>query len=97
LQFNLVGWLLRIYIDALVKGNPIAVLFTAVMAVAISVGPFYNGLRERDPVAITMVCVFGGAILLALGIVVHDKRQQLLGKREKEQRARAFGQKVKAR
>lgn len=97
MHFNLLGWLLRIYVDALVKGNPIAVFFTAVMAVAISVGPFYSGLQERDPVAITMVCVFGGAILLALGIVVYDKRQQQVEKRRKAERAQALNQRVRSR
>jgi hypothetical protein len=65
------GFLIRLYVDALMKGNPLAVLVTVVGAVALSVGPFYEGLSKRDPAAIGIAgfIAFGIVALLALAIV----------------------------
>jgi hypothetical protein len=65
---------LRLYFDALFKGNPFVVAITAVGVLAVSIGPFYQGVSSRDPAAIgLMVLVFLG-ILLILTVAVIDRR-----------------------
>ncbi len=39
--------MLRIYVNALLKGNPFAIAVTLVGMVLLSVGPFYEGLSKR--------------------------------------------------
>ena len=71
LEVATVGFLLRLYINALLKGNPFVVLITVVGAVALSVGPFQEGLSRRDPAAIGIVAflILGVVALLTLAIV----------------------------
>jgi hypothetical protein len=66
--------LLRLYLDALVKGNPFAVALTVVGAVALSVGPFYEGVSRRDPVAIAMMAGVGVMFAIVLAVAVIDRK-----------------------
>jgi threonine/homoserine/homoserine lactone efflux protein len=66
--------ILRIYVDQLLKGNPIAVIFTIIWVVAVSVGPFYEGVSRRDPVAIGLMGLVGFLCFVFLVIVIIDKR-----------------------
>jgi hypothetical protein len=75
------GVLLRIYFNALMKGNPLAILFTIVWVVAISVGPFYQGVTSGDPVAIGMMIGVGVLMSLLLIVVVIDRKNNQPKKR----------------
>jgi hypothetical protein len=66
--------LLRLWINLLVKGNPFAIAVTAIAAVAISVGPFYQGLKSGDPAAIGLVALILGGIVLILVVAIIDKK-----------------------
>jgi hypothetical protein len=67
--------LLRLYINALVNGNPIAVAITVVGVVALSVGPFHEGISHRDPAAIALMVVVGLMFILLLAIAIIDRRR----------------------
>jgi hypothetical protein len=75
--------MLRIYLHYLMKGNPIAVGITIVGALAISVGPFYEGLAKRDPMAIGMVVMILLGILFLLAIAIIDRRNDPERKRQR--------------
>jgi len=64
-------WLLNLYIRALMKGNPFAVAIAIAGAVALGMGPFSDGIRRRDPVAITLMVLVVSliAILIVVGAV----------------------------
>jgi hypothetical protein len=68
------GLLLRLYVDALLKGNPLVVALTVVAAVAVSAGPFYKGLSSGDPAAIGIVALILAGILLLLTVAIIDRR-----------------------
>jgi len=65
-------WLLNLYIRALMKGNPFAVAIAIAGAVALGMGPFSDGIQNRDPVAITLMVLVVSliAILIVVGAVV---------------------------
>ncbi len=65
------GILFRLYINALLNGNPFVVVVTIIGAVALAMGPFQEGLSRRDPAAIGIVAfvILGTVVLLALAIV----------------------------
>ena len=69
----MMGLLLRLYINALMKGNPVVVALTMVGAVALSVGPFARGLAERDPAAIGMAAAVLAMIVVLLAVGVIDR------------------------
>jgi hypothetical protein len=66
--------LLRVYIDQLLKGNPIAVIFTIIWVSAVSVGPFYEGVSRRDPGALALMGLVGFLCVVFLVIVIVDKK-----------------------
>jgi predicted PurR-regulated permease PerM len=68
------GLLLRLYFDALMKANPFVVAITIVGVVAVSVGPFYEGLSRRDPAAIAIVAPIFLGILILLTVAIIDRR-----------------------
>jgi hypothetical protein len=68
------GILFRLYINALLRGNPFVVLITVIGGVAVSVGPFYEGLASRDPVAIGFAGFIFVGILIVLTVAVIDRR-----------------------
>jgi hypothetical protein len=65
---------LRLYVDALMKGNPLAVGVTVIGAVALSVGPFYEGLSSRDPAAIGIVVLILLGIFILLTLAIVDRK-----------------------
>jgi hypothetical protein len=65
---------LRVWINLLIKGNPFAIAVTAIGAVAISVGPFYEGLKSGDPAAIGLVALILVGITLLLVVAIIDKK-----------------------
>jgi hypothetical protein len=69
-----VGFLFRPYVNSLMKGNPITVALTVVAAVAVSVGPFYQGVSSGDRVAIAMMAGVGLMIVILLAFAVIDRR-----------------------
>jgi hypothetical protein len=73
--------MLRIYFDGLMKGNPFAILITLVWVVAISVGPFYQGVSSGDPVAIGMMIGVGVLMTILLLVVVIDRKNNQPKKR----------------
>jgi hypothetical protein len=79
------GVFLRVYFNALMKGNPFAILFTIVWVVAISVGPFYQGISSGDPVAIGMMIGVGVLMSLLLIVVVIDRKNNQPKKRPTSQ------------
>lgn len=68
------GVLLRLYVDALMKGNPVVVFLTMVAAVAVSVGPFYEGISKRDPTAIGLMIGILVMIVILLSVVIIDRK-----------------------
>jgi hypothetical protein len=66
--------LLRLYFDALFKGNPFVVAITAIGVLAVSIGPFYRGVASRDPAAIGLSALVLLGILLLLAVVIIDRR-----------------------
>jgi hypothetical protein len=73
--------MLRIYFDALMKGNPFAIFLTLVWVTAISVGPFYTGVSSGDPVAIGMMIGVGVLMCILLIVVVIDRKNNQPKKR----------------
>jgi hypothetical protein len=65
---------LRVWINLLARGNPFAIAVTAIGAVAISVGPFYEGLKSGDPAAIWLVALIFAGIVLILVVGIIDKK-----------------------
>jgi hypothetical protein len=65
---------LRLYMHYLMKGNPFVVALTAIGAVALSVGPFYQGLKSGDPAAIGLVLLILVGITLVLVVAIIDRR-----------------------
>jgi hypothetical protein len=81
------GILFRLYIDALLKGNPFVVFITIVAAVSVSVGPFYEGLQSRDPWAIGFMVLVLLGILLVLTVAIIDRRNDPERKRMRKRQA----------
>jgi hypothetical protein len=70
----MLGRLLQIYVEQLLKGNPIAVVFTIIWVVAVSVGPFYDGIIRRDPAALGLMGLVAFLCVVFLVVVIVDKR-----------------------
>jgi F0F1-type ATP synthase assembly protein I len=85
------GWLLRVYIDQLVKGNPFVIGLTMVAAAAVSVGPFYDGLSKRDPWAIGLVVLILLGITLVLAVAIVDRKLNAPKQKAKRPPARSRG------
>lgn len=68
------GFLLRLYVDALLKGNPLVVAVTVIGVVALSVGPFYRGVSSGDPGAIGLAVLVLMGILVVLAVAIIDRR-----------------------
>jgi hypothetical protein len=68
------AWLLRVYFNALFKGNPVVVAVTVIGVVALCVGPFHDGLASRDPAAIGIVALIVTGILIVLAVAIIDRR-----------------------
>jgi hypothetical protein len=66
--------LFNLYINALFKGNPIALIPTLALGVAISVGPFYEGIKAGDPAAIGMMIGVGVMLTLLIVVAVIDRK-----------------------
>jgi hypothetical protein len=66
--------LLHLYMNALVKGNPVVVAVTVIGLVALSMGPFSRALSSKDPVAIGIVAFVTLGILFVLAIAIIDRR-----------------------
>ena len=73
----MLGRLLNLYVEQLLKGNPIAVVFTIIWVVAVSVGPFYEGITRRDPAALGLMGLVGFLCVVFLVIVIIDKRSNI--------------------
>ena len=67
-------FLLRWWVNAFLKGNPFVVLVTVAAAVALSVGPFYEGLKSRDPTAIGFAIFVLVGILIVVTIAIIDRK-----------------------
>ncbi|QEH35740.1 hypothetical protein OJF2_42970 [Aquisphaera giovannonii] len=70
----MVGALLRLYINALLRGNPFVVAITAIVAVAVSVGPFYEGLSRREPGAMFLAGLVLVGIIILLAVAIVDRK-----------------------
>jgi hypothetical protein len=68
------GDLFNKYMEALVHGNPFAVVPTLVVGVALSVGPFYEGIKVGDPAAIGLMIGVGVMLTLLIVIAVIDRK-----------------------
>ena len=68
------GVLFRLYINALLNGNPFVVALTVVVAAAVSVGPFYEGVSNRDPVAIAMMALVGLMFAIVIAVAIIDRK-----------------------
>ncbi len=68
--------LLRLYFNALFKGNPFVVAITIIGVAALCVGPFYEGLSKRDPAAIGIVALILLGITILLVVAIIDRRNQ---------------------
>ncbi len=68
------GLLFRIYLNALLNGNPLALIPTLVAVVAVSVGPFYEGLSRRDAGAIALASLVGLMLTIVIVIAIVDRR-----------------------
>lgn len=67
-------FLFRVYLNALLNGNPIALIPTLVVVVAVSVGPFYEGLSQRDPGAIALASLIGLLFTVLLVVAIVDRK-----------------------
>jgi ABC-type Mn2+/Zn2+ transport system permease subunit len=76
--------LFRIYVDQLLKGNPFVVAVTLALAIGLSVGPFYEGLKSGDPAAIGLVVLILLGITLVLVVAIIDRRNDPERKRKKK-------------
>ena len=65
---------LRIYFDALFKGNPFAVVPTLIAVAALSLGVFYEGVSKRDPVAIGLMIGVGVLFTIVLVVAIVDRK-----------------------
>lgn len=68
------GFLLRAYLDALLNGNPIALIPTLIVLVVVSVGPFYKGLSQGDPGAIALASIAGLLFTILLVVAIVDRK-----------------------
>jgi hypothetical protein len=75
-----VGILFRLYVNALLKGNPFVVGITVVAALAVSAGPFHNGVSKGDPGAIGLAALILVGILILLTVAIIDRRNTPRGK-----------------
>jgi hypothetical protein len=66
--------LLRLYIDALLRGNPFVVGLTMIGVAAVSVGPFYQGVTQRDPVAIGLMCLVAVLATILIAVALLDRK-----------------------
>jgi hypothetical protein len=73
-QFRLLGRLIDWYLTALMNGNPFAVAVAILAAVALGTGPFYEGLKSGDTVAIVLASLVGVGVLFVLVIAVVDRK-----------------------
>ena len=80
------GFLFRVYINELAKGNPFVVVPTAIVAVAASVGPFYEGLSTGDPWAIGLVTLILLGIAVVLTVAIIDRRSDPERKKKRRRR-----------
>lgn len=69
-----IGILFRIYINALLNGNPIAVVPTLIVAVVLGSSFFYEGISQRDPAAIAFAVIAGLMLIVVLAIAIVDRR-----------------------
>jgi hypothetical protein len=65
---------LHLYIRLLARGNPVAVGLTLIVAVAVSVGPFYEGIKAGDPAAIGLAIGILVMIAILLLVIFIDRR-----------------------
>ena len=68
------GFLFRLYINALLKGNPFGVAVTAIGVLALSVGPFYRGVSSGDPAAIGLAVLVFVGVLVVPAVAIIDRR-----------------------
>ncbi len=68
------GWLLRLYVNALFNGNPFVVGVTLIVALAVSIGPFEEGISKGDPAAIGLMGLVLVGILVLLTVAIIDRR-----------------------
>lgn len=73
-QFRMLGRLVDWYLTALMNGNPFAIALAVLAAVALGTGPFYDGLKHGDTVAIVLASVVGVGVLLVLVVAVVDRK-----------------------
>ncbi len=66
--------LLRLYVNALLRGNPFVVIPTMLVAAAIGVPFLYDGLSQRDPVAVGVVVVITLMFLVLRAVGVVDRK-----------------------
>lgn len=77
---------MRWYLDALLKGNPFAVGITIIGVVAVSMGPFHNGLSRKDPGAIALASLVGLGALILLTVLIVDRRSNAPKKKRKKRK-----------
>lgn len=68
------GFLLRLWVNALFKGNPFVVGVTVLGGLALSAGAFYEGVTSRDPVALGLIGLLLGGMLVILTVAIVDRR-----------------------
>jgi len=84
-----VGILFRLYLNALFKGNPLAVIPTAIAAGVVGFAGLSEGVAQRDPVAIGVLAVVGLMFLTLLVIGVVDRKLNPPAKGQNTQRQKS--------
>ena len=74
-------WLLQWYIRALLKGNPFAVAIAVAGAVALGMGPFAEGIKRRDPVAIGLLIGVVAMFAIVVVVAIVDRKMNAPKKR----------------
>lgn len=77
------GLLIRLYVNALLKGNPFVVIPTMVVAGVLGVAFLSEGLAQRDPVAIGVMAVI---VLMFLTLIVVGVVDRKLNPKDKGRR-----------
>ncbi len=68
------GFLIRLYVNALLKGNPFVVIVTIVAVVALSAGPFYQALTSGDSTAIGIALFAAVGLLVVFTVAIIDRK-----------------------
>ena len=79
-------FLFQLYVNALIDGKPFVVLPTLVVAVALGVGTFIEGIPKRDPAAIGLLIFVLVLVSIFLTIVIIDGRNKRKSKKGQRKR-----------